>query len=497
MSETGPAFPEELLLGMFQHLEAPHELRSILATSRQFARIAHPLAFSAFTVAFHGYDEVPGVSYYETLALVMGNLKQKMDFFLSARTAPGVRSCVMTLRDGRQDGGSDPQYQTYPLLDYLLTRIGSFSGLRSLRVYGLALSSSVLPSIQGLRQLRSLDLEGCIIYHPRKIEPLRPHLGPSSVEILRISRQQSPLVQSAAWTSFISPHRLVELSAPLLSHTSGWWSTLLAEVHVLPRLSKLVLFGHCEGRHNETPAIVASKFPAVQELRFLVNYANFEARVAGALCSITTVRRLVAPLGAVSRTALSTLPLTHYSCRLPEFLQRDHSSESILQHLSPSSTLTSLALFLDDISLTSLTRILGMFPHLVHFRLDFHDYDVDEDEDEDEDPPCPFSVDALIWGRLRDVLPPNLSALAIAAHDMYGVTSWPRQLNETELAALRNGYLARFPDLAMLYLHGEDFLVSRDLRGPEGNVDIAVSSSSTNERSHANLDTVWDNMWRQ
>ncbi|KAF7300161.1 hypothetical protein MKEN_01339600 [Mycena kentingensis (nom. inval.)] len=389
MSKLEHAIPEELLLEIFQHLDPAHDLRSVLSTSRQFARIARPLAFSAFTVAIYGRNNALEMPDPDTL----GKSKSRIDFFLSANIAPLVRSCLVFLH--RNFGGGDeekyPEYDSYPWLDYLLGRLDALIQLRDLRILHLYLPFSALPAIQSLPQLRTLDLEQCSLYsYDAEDEPLRDSASPL-LQVLRLPRIDA-WASPCAWNTFISPQHLVELSASISWRGPSWWNQKPSDVPVLPHVRKLTIFISPRGNwDSDGSAILRSKFPAVQEIIVVtangerVRALELEALVGEALCSVSSVRRLLAPVGAISQAALTELPLTHYSSFVPKTSRRYPETADTLTDLRPSNTLTSLALVLGYIVIAELSTIIAFFPHLAQLRVEFSDCDAADDDDYDLD----------------------------------------------------------------------------------------------------------------
>ncbi|KAJ7062299.1 hypothetical protein C8F01DRAFT_1284819 [Mycena amicta] len=478
--------PEELLLEVCKNLHIK-DLGSISCANHTLRRISRPLIFEDLVFqpyeswSYHGAGSTWDHSPDKKLRLLL-----RLEFYLSEATASLVRSCSIRpahptdssrAASVNSDKSGNP---VYSLLNRLLDEIPSFTSLRTLDISVMVISNHGLAQILHLHQLKKLTMRLQTVDIRGSVDIPTPGLQLSelSVELDSDGDTDSGVSMSLQqyWKALMNP---LSLHTVTLTSSLSWWAQSPSDVPIFPRVERLTIIGdEFNWRQPLHPnfALNLEKFPAIHDLGVCAGHDHDTLLLPDALSSILVaglhhvLPRLKRIRGACNapRMFISVAPaLTHIE--MTNFLD----SDILVEYLPTSETLITVCLNLTDMRIESLEGILRRFPCLEELRVNgtvlMHQFDSEALRDYSVVrtnsngalellPSLTYSQTSAFWKGLSagPILPASMKTIAIVGK------SWTRVVPtalRVDVEALRDAFVARFPELVFLKLKGDGFFL--------------------------------------
>ncbi|KAF7326146.1 hypothetical protein MKEN_00466100 [Mycena kentingensis (nom. inval.)] len=239
-------FPAEILLKIFTDLqkESPDALHAVAASSREFSRVARPLA----------YSELRFAAYRDKKEVLSDKAVKRMELWTSEGVAPLVRTCVIS-RGWRYQAVLVPS----GLLKTFFDAIERFRGLRRLLIEDVELGGRLSKIHACLPALEDLEVDLTEAKEPSVFKPATTTEGAKLKRCQLTLRMKDGL---PAFIPFLHPAYLTHLTLECNLH---FWVKNASRLPAFPKVIALSMGGFAIEQASDILALLP-KFPAVQKL---------------------------------------------------------------------------------------------------------------------------------------------------------------------------------------------------------------------------------------
>ncbi|KAJ7061678.1 hypothetical protein C8F01DRAFT_144611 [Mycena amicta] len=474
--------PDELWLEVCKKLPLD-SLRSVFCTNIALNRVSRPFVFEH--LVFEPYLTRPQRNLGQAPEK-QSRLVEALDFYLSEPTASFVRSCYIHPAPGVSVTGDDePEPEdpeifesrnpVYSLLNRLLGGISSFSQLRVLDISVTVISADGLAQIMRLPLLERLTMHLETVDIQGSVHIPTPGLRLSELSLQLDGDATSALSTSLQpyWNALMNP---LSLRIVTLDSSISWWAQAPANVPIFPTVERLTILADDKPPHPNF-TFNLGKFPVIHDLgvdstKYIFLPDHFRnALIAGLRVVLPQLTRILASHEA-PRLFIPIAPALKHI----ELCRNHYIPASWVVGLPRSETITTMCLTLSDLNFAALEAIVGSFPCLEELRVK-----VSMDAGSASAPTRgDYTITAELWQNLpaSPILPVNMKTIAIVGWvlrpDLYPPLSIVTTTLRADVEALRDAFVARFPELDFLKLKGDGFFLSRERRMDDSGVEERI-----------------------